>query len=323
VRLGIIGLGAMGAEVLRVAADHPEFTVVAVADLELSVLERHRAGHPNVRWTQDPAEIVSAVDIDAVYVATPPAAHATLVVAALQAGMSVLCEKPLAIDVADGQRMVDAAAEAAAAFGSATAVNFALSDRHATLQLDRVLRAGDVGEVLSVEIRLAFAQWPREFQAGAAWLDGRTQGGFVREVLSHFVYLTDRLIGPLESVESVLEYRAGDETRSEIAARGLLRAGDVPVKVSAASGVAGPDTYEWIVRGSERSYLMRNWDQLFVADGNGWHPVDLTGPRGSEATRLSLFADAIHGVHSIDLADFGTGLRVQQVIEAFGSGSTA
>jgi len=129
-----------------------------------------------------------------------------------------------------------AAAEAAA---GVAAVNFALSDRHATRHLEDALLRGLIGDVLSVEIRLAFTQWPRDFQAHAGWLDGRAQGGFVREVLSHFIYLTDRLLGPVQPVDLVLDHRPGDDVRSEVAAWGLLRAGGVPVQVGAVAGAAG------------------------------------------------------------------------------------
>ncbi len=299
----------MGTEVLRVATAHPGFEVVAAADPR-----SHPAGYPQTWIGTDAGEVLSRSD--AVYVATPPAFHAEYVVPALEAGLSVLCEKPLAIDLSEGQRMV-AAAEAAA---GVAVVNFALSDRHATRHLEDALLMGLIGDVLSVEIRLAFMHWPRDFQAHAGWLDGRAQGGFVREVLSHFVYLTDRLLGPVEPVNLVLDHRPGDDVRSEVAAWGLLRAGGVPVQVGAVAGAAGSDSYEWIIRGTKRSYLLRDWDQLFVAGGNGWEPVELSGARGSEETRLTLFADAIHGGLSDDLASFPAGLRVQQVVEAFHRG---
>jgi hypothetical protein len=171
--------------------------------------------------------------------------------------------------------------------------------------------------VLAVEIQLAFPIWPREFQATATWVGERAQGGFVREVFSHFAYSTDRLAGPLELVHGVLDHRgAGSET----AAYGFMRAGDVPVYLSGVVG-AQPTTYEWVLRGSRQSYRLSNWRDLFVAEGNGWQPVDLTGEQGSESTRLSLFAQAIRGERSRDLADFAAAYRVQQVVEAFHHGA--
>lgn len=308
-RLGVVGLGAMGVEMLTSADAHPDFTVVCAADLDPAAIGRVRT----IAFTTDPGEVVASPAVDAVYIATPPSAHADLAIAAMRAGKAVFCEKPLAISLADGRRMVATAAEC----GTAGAVNFALSDRDAVREVARGLAAGEVGEVAGVEVRLSFPRWPREFQADAAWLAGRDQGGFVREVLSHFVYLTDRLLGPLDPVDVGVDRPLADPLGSEVAARGLLRAGRVPVHVSAFAGVAGPESYEWLLWGTRRSYLLRNWGDLLVSDGGEWRPVTPSGPRGSEATRLSLFAAAVRGDHSPDLADFPAALRVQSVVEAF------
>ena len=312
-RLGIVALGAMGVEMLTAAAAHPQFSVVRASDIDPAALDRVRAAHPAVAFTTDAHEVVESPEVDAVYIATPPMSHADLAIAAMRAGKAVFCEKPLAIDLADGRRMVRAAAECRAV----GVVNFALSDRDAVLEVERSLAAGEVGAVVGIDIRLSFPQWPREFQAESAWLAGRDQGGFVREVLSHFVYLTDRLLGPLDPVDVGVDIPLADPRASEVAARGHLRAGGVPVHVSAFSGVAGPEFYEWVLWGTHRSYRLRNWGELLRSDGGGWQPVALTGPRGSEATRLSLFAAAVRGENPRDLADFATALRVQSVIEAF------
>jgi predicted dehydrogenase len=313
VRLGIVGLGAMGAEMLAAAATLPDFTVVRAFDVDPAAADRARAAHPAVSFTANVREVVESPDVDAVYVATPPVFHAELAIAAMRAGKAVFCEKPLAISLADGRMMAAAAAEC----GVAAAVNFALSDRNAVVEVERSLVAGELGKVRGVDVRLSFPRWPRDFQAGAAWLLDRDQGGFVREVLSHFVYLTDRLLGPLDPVDVGVDIPLTDPRASEVAARGLLRAGDIPVHVSGFAGTAGPELYEWILWGTRRSYLLRNWGELLVSDGGEWTPVTPAGPRGSEAARLSLFADAVRGGSPRCLADFATALRVQEVVEAF------
>lgn len=306
VRLGVVGLGVMGAEMVAAAQSLEEFEVVRVFDVNPEA-----AGRVDVPFAANVEEILAADDVDAVYFATPPKFHAEPVIAAIRAGKAVFCEKPLAVSLDDGRRMIEAAAE----HGVAAAVNFALSNRDAVLEVERALADGEVGEVRGVDVRLHFPRWPRDFQSTATWVGGKEQGGFVREVLSHFVYVTDRLLGPLEAVDVSLD--APDE--GEIAARGLLRAGDVPVHVSGFAGIAAPELYEWVLWGTRRSYLLRNWAQLFVSDGGEWTPVPMSGPRGSDAERLSLFAAAIRGEHPRALADFASGLRVQHVIEAFHS----
>ncbi|PZS30304.1 MAG: hypothetical protein DLM58_13885 [Pseudonocardiales bacterium] len=104
---------------------------------------------------------------------------------------------------------------------------------------------------------------------------------------------------------------------SEVAVDALLHAGDVPVHVSGWADAAQPEFYEWTLLGERRSYRFSGWGELSVSDGGWWTPVALSGPRGSEASRLSLFAAAVRGVPSANLADFATAFRVQEVIESF------
>jgi predicted dehydrogenase len=296
IRLAVVGLGAMGTRMLAAAQAHPGYTVVAGVDVAPRVLD--------VPVVTSLGDVLS--DVDAVYIATPPALHASLAAQAFAAGKAVFCEKPLAVDLDEARAMARAAA------GLPNAVNFALSDMAATLEIERLLP--ELGELRGVEIRLQFPRWPRAFQAEAAWLVRAEQGGFVREVLSHFVYLTDRLLGPLtvESVSSDFP-RAG---AAEVAARGVLRGGGVPVHVSAFSQLAGPEVYEWTVWGTERSLRLDQWADLSSSDGGAWEQVSLER-NGSDHSRLTLFAQAVRGEHPRDLADFDSGLRVAEVIEAF------
>lgn len=296
IRLAVVGLGAMGTRMLTAAQAHPGYTVVAGVD----VVPR-RLDVPVVPSLDD---VLS--EVDAVYVATPPASHASLVTTAFEAGKAVFCEKPLAVDLAEARAM------AAAAKGRPNAVNFALSDMVATIEIER--RLAELGALRGVEIRLQFPRWPRAFQADAEWLARSAQGGFVREVLSHFVYLTDRLLGPL-TVESVSS-DFPEPGAAEVAARGVLRGSGVPVHVSAFSGLAGPEVYEWTAWGTERSLRLEQWASLSISDGGAWKPVPLR-QTGSEHSRLTLFAQAVRGEHPRDLANFDSGLRVAEVVEAF------
>ncbi|GLZ79636.1 hypothetical protein Afil01_44430 [Actinorhabdospora filicis] len=309
VRLGIIGLGAMGTDMIEAASGHRDVKVTVAADVSPETVARH-AHRAGIEFSTVPADVLES-DVDAVYIATPPVFHPELVLAAAAKGMGVFCEKPLAVDLADSRAMLDAVEKA----GVAAAVNFALSDRWAVLEVERALRSGELGEPAGVEIRLRFPEWPRAFQRHAAWLDGREQGGFVREVFSHFAYLTDRLLGPLEPVSVGLDYADGG--RAEKAAHGLWRAGGVPVQLTGLAGVAAEETYEWYLWGTRRSYLLRDWARLYVSDGGDWEPVPAPERRGNDATRLALFARAVRGERVADLADFAAAYRVQEVVEAF------
>ncbi len=302
----------MGTRTLRAALAHPDYVVPLAADLGADAVARARADHPGVEFVS-PKEVVEAPGLDAVYIATPPASHADLAVAAMRSGKAVFCEKPLAVDLADGRLMQDVAVET----GVANAVNFPLADTAATVHMANSLRSGEVGQVLGIDVRLTFPLWPRPFQAPAVWVGERAEGGFIREVFSHFAYLTDRLAGPLRPVHVGLGF-PDDPRISETSAHGLLACGDVPVHVSGRAGVAGPEAYEWILWGSERSYLLRDWRHLSVSDGGPWTPVEpAAGATGAESTRLTSFARAVRGEAFENLADFASALRVQYAVEAF------
>ena len=306
-RLGVIGLGAMGAEMLAVAAAHPDVAVELAADHYEAAIERARIANPEVAFTDDPMAVIASTAIDAVYIAAPPSTHARYAIAAMNAGKAVFCEKPLAVDLAEGEEMVNVAAST----GLVNALNYTLSDRSAAVEVLRAVRAGEAGDILGVDIQLLFPEWPREFQKEARWVAGREQGGFLREVGSHFVFLTDRVVGPLTAVHTEVSY--GED--GENTATGLFSANGIPVRLTG-NVAAGPETYAWTLYGSRRSYRITSWGELSVGDASGWKPVELTGPWGGEDTRLAEFVGAVRGRPST-LADFAAGLRVQQVIEAF------
>jgi predicted dehydrogenase len=106
VRIGQIGFGYWGPNLLRNMQSVSRARVVAVADLdERRLAEVPQDGSP-VGMTRDHRELFSRADIDAVVIATPAASHGELAYAALCAGKHVLVEKPLATTVEDAARLI-------------------------------------------------------------------------------------------------------------------------------------------------------------------------------------------------------------------------
>src|SRR4051812_2204239 len=184
VGLGFIGYGIMGERLLRAAVAHDPATlrVSAVWDPSAQAMERLARDFPELQRVASSEALIEASDC--VYIASPPASHLGHARAALRRGRAVLCEKPLATDPNDAAVFVTEAERAAARVG----VNFPFASSFAVDQLRAWIAEGKVGEPRALRIEVAFATWPRAWQSDAAsWLDGRAEGGFTREVVSHFL----------------------------------------------------------------------------------------------------------------------------------------
>lgn len=115
-RAGIIGCGAIAANHLAAYASEDGVVVTACMDTDEERAKAFAQEHGIELWTTDIAELLAAVDV--VSVCTPHPTHEALVLAAAQAGVHVLCEKPLAISVESAEKMVQVCQEAGVKFGA-------------------------------------------------------------------------------------------------------------------------------------------------------------------------------------------------------------
>ncbi|MFL5077331.1 MAG: Gfo/Idh/MocA family protein, partial [Microvirga sp.] len=109
VRLGIVGYGIMGERLLRAAIAHdPEVIAIArVWDPSSRAMDRLADAFPQAPRAASTHELVA--ESDCVYIASPPATHLGHVRRVLERDRAVFCEKPLAVDIADAHRLVEAA----------------------------------------------------------------------------------------------------------------------------------------------------------------------------------------------------------------------
>ncbi len=105
VRLGLIGAGSRGTEILRAALRCPNTEVVAAADVYSRRLDAIKRVAPDVKTHADFRKLLDDKDIDAVLIATPQHQHALNFVPALQAGKDVYQEKTMAFSPDHAKRM--------------------------------------------------------------------------------------------------------------------------------------------------------------------------------------------------------------------------
>src|SRR2546429_7653732 len=105
--LGIIGCGRVSQRFhLPALRFVPAIKVAALADVDPSRVETVARQFSNARCYSEPGELLADSELNAVAICTPPQRHAELALAALAAGKHVLVEKPLAVTIADGERML-------------------------------------------------------------------------------------------------------------------------------------------------------------------------------------------------------------------------
>jgi predicted dehydrogenase len=265
-KVGIIGLGTVGRRTMGHMVAHDRFTVTRGWDPSATACKSALNVFGDLIIADGPDGVICADDVDVVYIACPPLNHREYVLAALEQGTTIFCEKPLGIDVAESREMV----EKVEASGVPAVVNFVFGAAPGGVLMQERLRDGALGDVIGAELRLHFATWPRDWQATATWLEKRDQGGFVREVVSHFVFLMHRLFGPAVIADARVRYPTVDEELAETHVLAQLDCGGMPVTITGMTGGVGPDVIEFTIWGSQRSCRLYDWYKLAVSDGEEW-----------------------------------------------------
>jgi predicted dehydrogenase len=149
-RVGLAGLGSMGRNHLRHLSSREGCVLAAVADPDPDVLA-DAVAKTGAAGFADPLAMVAEAEIDAVVIAAPTTSHAPLALAALERGLPVLVEKPLAATVEEGIELV----MAARARGIPLQVGHVERFNPAVLELGRRLAQGWVGTLYSITSRRA------------------------------------------------------------------------------------------------------------------------------------------------------------------------
>ncbi len=220
-RVGLIGAGGIGRIRAKALVGGKDCALVAVADPEQERADRI-ARSAGARAFGDHRDLLAEGNVDAVIVSTPPPSHESIVLDALDAGMHVLCEKPLSNSVESCRRMVERA--------RSTARTLATGFNHryfpAIKRLRYAIQSGEIGRLDHVR---AFAGHTgmSELQ-GASWLtDARAMGGgTLMDNGIHLLDLTRFLMGEVSELSALVSGRVWETPGCEDNGLLLLRSPD-------------------------------------------------------------------------------------------------
>src|SRR6188768_2088264 len=156
IRIGIIGLGWWGKQIVTCLAESPRFRIVAGCDIDMKMAAPFAATH-KLDLVDDYRSLIRRADLDAVAVVTPHLLHEEMAVAALQAGKQVFCEKPLALTAASAERILAASEKAGGVLG----IGHERRYEPAMEEMRRLFDSGVLGRVLHMDANVSHSNFRR------------------------------------------------------------------------------------------------------------------------------------------------------------------
>lgn len=195
VRVGVFGTSWWADTMYLPPLDaHPDCEVVAICGRRAEPAESFAANWNIPEWFTDPQEMLEQVEMDAVVIATSNDSHHDLAIAALDRGLHVLCEKPLARNATEGAAMASRAAEA----GAITMVPFTYHYMPVNRFVKQLVADGFVGNPHHVNIRY-YTDFG--FDESYSWRFDRdlAGSGVIGDLGAHWVHLARWLLDDTET----------------------------------------------------------------------------------------------------------------------------
>jgi predicted dehydrogenase len=305
-RAAIVGCGAWAGQAhLPALRALPDVQVVACADHDAAAARRFSAEHGIPHWFDSADGLLAAGVADALTVAAPDDVHPSVVLAALNAGVPVFCEKP----IANTAETADELARARERAGVAATVGYSFRYSPALQQLRADLTSGLLGEPWLAELYEYNAQFHPRFGKAMNWKGDpdRAGAGALFEYGSHALDLAQWLIGPIVRVSAQLARVLPDSRLDDIAT----------VQLDFAGPCSGVLVSGWVLAGGVPGVRVR----LHCSAGAAEAELSESLPGGESYRRLSLDGGPSEHVPLGETAGGRSGYARRHLGDFLGSGT--
>ena len=311
IKVAIIGLGIMGRRMLKHMRLHENYQPDYLWDPDENSCQEAIKQDSISQIMNSANHAIQAADL--VYLACPPVVRKAYALEAAASGKALFLEKPFGINIEDSKDLI----KQLEGYDIPVAVNFTQAAGVALTDLLKVKNRGDMGVLLGVDIVVTYPAWPRQWQREADWLRFRIEGGMTREVISHFLFFSERVLGPLKVIWAKTTFpEDASLCETDVLAR-LETIEGHPVNILASVGGVQPDRQEFTVKGSIKSRRISEFYKDAESDGEEFIPLrkEPEDPRAiSLKGQLDDLSLNIKGLPN-RLATINEALRVQILVE--------
>ena len=282
VRLGLIGMGLIGTPHARTLQKVDECALVAISDIDEKYAEA--ATKLGVNYYRDYAEMIKKEKLQGVIIATPNHLHAPMGITCAQQGLHLFVEKPIAQDLSEADRLIEAAKQN----GVRILVGHQRRFNARVEKAREIVRGGELGKLVGATITWALLKPPEYFEGPFAWR--KNEGG--GPILINLIHEIDNLryiCGEIDEVFAVASNRVRNFSvedsaavifRFENGAVGTAFVSDCVPSMSAYEATTGENPliphdfgncYHFY--GTDASLLFPQLKKLFYSDPArlGWH----------------------------------------------------
>jgi predicted dehydrogenase len=335
-RVGVLGASFGGMVHVPAFAAQGRFEVVAIASPNRAAEVAKVRKIPKAYATLD--EMLADSELDVLSVATPPFEHRGPVIAALQRGLHVLCEKPFGLNVAEAEEMLNASREA----GTVCAIAHEFRYVPSRIAVRELVANAHLGPLRALEVLWFSAMLHDAGSRPNSWWFERSHGGGVTgAILSHLVDQANWIAGRAprratgyERTAIAKRHSGGTSFTSDVAdgSFATIDYADGLIATVTADGTRAVESSTLAAHGAERTAVSSGDNILssrtFVVDAKETSELEVVAQAHENlraahgnlppfVTMLDAFAEAIDG-KTVELPTFQDGLNTQRVLAAIG-----
>ncbi|PKP10163.1 MAG: oxidoreductase [Bacteroidetes bacterium HGW-Bacteroidetes-4] len=300
--MNTINWGILGCGNVTEVKSGPAFNLVNNSQL-VAVMRRHAAKaedyarrHRVSKWYSNADDLINDPDVNAIYVATPPNAHAELTIKALQATKPVYVEKPMALNHAQALEMIQAAEK----YKTPLFVAYYRRALPGFLKVKSLIESGAIGSIRMVTMQLYKALSFNKADTKRPW---RVQpeiagGGHFFDLASHQLDFMDFLFGPVKEIKAFALNQAKQYSAEDIISASFLMENGVLVSGSWCFTIPDfleKDSIEIIGEKGAISFSCFGFEPVQLKTKSGIQFFEYPKPRHVQQDLIQLVVDELQG----------------------------